>query len=845
MLSWLPQFLCLNGMLKSNFRLIKISKIILLLIFGIKPSVANDNAVYLQLGAFLNKDNASNLVKTTQKRTKTPVIIKDGKRFHMVRVGPLKDKEAAVHEQHVLNYKDEDVSFVELAALSATNLSQTTSTEVKPSTPEEMVVKTKAKALKHETAFKPPVIKSDTVAKTEDEASKPPILHNKINPNYKPKAKAKRLWNLRQADIRSVINEVAKETGHNFIIDPRVQGKISIISGTPIDADELYQVFLSIMQVSGFAVIPAGKVTKIIPNIDARSLGSDDWRNIRGHGRGDEMVVQIVPVKYVSSEQLVPILRPLMPQWSNIAAYGPSNMLILSGRASNIKRLAYIIHQVDSSSSNGIDMVPLKHALAMDVVATIKALLETQKTRSYQRHATVAADDKSNTILISGPKAERMRVRILISQLDRQNRNNNGNTEVVYLHYLRAQDLIPILAGVAKANFSGSVETTIGTITQPQLDSSTPNNSDGGNQSSGNDTPYPQLNQTMDSNNAAPNTQAASNASEGDKKPKVEIIAEPNTNAIIMSGPNAVMRTLKTIIRRLDVRPRQVLVEALIAEIDEKDVNTLGVEWGMVANINGQRAFQPGFAVINSRVRLSNFQLRLSALVNSRRANILSTPSVVVLDNRQAKILVGKEVSVQDSTYPGTAAGGGPANPYSTFTRKNVALHLYVRPQISHGRSIQMQIDHGNDTLADATDPTSGRPVFNKSSILTSVLVNSGDILVLGGLVQNGLSRNGQRIPILGDLPGVGELFKLNRRTHDKKVLMVFIRPIILNSEKTSLEVTGSKYYDVRHEQLNWMQNEPYHEQNMDLVVDPHRNIRLPDPFTNRRFSNNRYEHRR
>lgn len=855
--------------------------------------------IYLQIGAFINESNAEQLAEKTREEVTTPVIIDHGLRFHSVRLGPIDNRESADALRQTLHRQKDEVIYIrvkaeKLAPQKTLDLSNTPLFLVDlpiidnkrakspanppiPSTPHFVQKKTdKADILDNDelahsavTSKLKPNDKPKERAKTKSPAN-PPIpstphieqkkpaeanLDNngelvqssttdKINPNYKPKETPKRLWNLRQADIRSVINEVAKETGKNFIIDPRVQGKISIISGKPINAAELYPVFLSMLQVSGFAAIPSGKVIKIIPNIDARSQASD-LRSRKGFGRGDEMVVQVVPVEYVSSEQLVPILRPLMPQWSNVAAYGPSNMLILSGRADNIKRLAYIIHQVDSSSSNGIDMVPLRNALAMDVVSTIKSLLDSQKSRSYQRHATVAADDKSNTILISGSKTERLRIRILISQLDRRNRNNSGNTDVVYLRYLRAQDLIPILAGVAKANFSGSVGTAIGTVTTPTLDSSTPVSGDSGSNNNS-ETPAPQqVSQNADAGGISPNTQASSSSSEGDKKPKVQIIAEPNTNSIIISAPIAVMRTLKNIIAKLDTRPAQVLVEALIAEIDENDVNQLRIDWGMVTNTNGTEAFNPGFAIINSRTRLSQFQVQLKALVSNKRANILSTPSVVVLDNRQAKILVGKEVSVQDSTYPGTGTGGGVANPYSTFTRQNVALHLYVRPQISQGNSIQLQIDHGNDTLADAASATNGRPVINKSSILTSVLVNSGDLLVLGGLVQNGLQKNNDHIPIIGDLPGVGELFQSNKRIRDKKVLMVFIRPIILSSERNNLQVTGSKYQSIRSEQLTWLQKEPFHKDNKELVLKPLKKLKLPPPFYHNMVKASPYERRR
>jgi general secretion pathway protein D len=762
---------------------------------------ANPGNYFVQLGSFKVEDHATALKNSIKNTGTSSASVLHGKTYHTVRIGPFKTKKEAVTVKNNLKVAENDAKIINIPkSLNSPSISNNTKSTQK-------------------TVSELPVIPSATQDK---------LVFKK---SLEPKEKPKRLWNLQQADIRSVINEIAKETGKNFVIDPRVQGKISIISGHEINADELYQVFLSMLQISGFAAVPSGDVIKILPNIEARSQAGD-WRSMTGEGKGDEMIVEVVPVKYVPAEQLVPVLRPLMPQWSNVSAYGPSNALILSGRADNIHRLAYIIKKVDDSSANGIDIVPLNNALAMDVVSTVKNLLDNQKSRNYQRPTMIAADDKSNTVLISGTKTDRLRIRILINELDQTNSRGAGNTEVVYLKYLRAQDLIPILAGVAKANFSGSVGTTIGTVSAPQLDSSTPSNSlDSSGASGAQDTPQPPAPQNIDMGGVAPNTQASSNSSDGDKKPKVEIIAEPNTNSIIISAPNSVMQVLRRIIAKLDARPAQVLIEALIVEIDENDIQQLGIEWGTVSNTDGNSIFKQGFAIINSHTNLSQFQAQIYALITNQRANILSTPSVVVLDNHQAKILVGKEVSIQDSSYPGNSGGAGTTNPYNTFTRQKVALHLYVRPQISHDNNIQLQIDHGNDTLADPADALSGRPVLNISNILTSVMINSGDILVLGGLVQNGLQTKGVKLPILGDLPGVASLFQNNKRTRSKKVLMVFLRPKIITDNSSSLQITGSKYFPAREEQLKWVRKEPYNESNNTILLRDLQKTKIPTPF--------------
>ncbi|HBI22516.1 MAG TPA: type II protein secretion LspD, partial [Legionella sp.] len=581
-------------------------------------------------------------------------------------------------------------------------------------------------------------------------ASKNQVAIPEQNPNkYTTKDKVpqlppQKIWNLRDADIRAVIAEVSRVTGKNFLIDPRVQGKISIVSSTPMSDKELYQVFLSMLQVSGFSAIPNGQIVKIIPNIDARTQSPDLLSQLKNPPHGDDMMVQVIPVQYVPAEQLVPVLRPLMPQWSSVSAYSPSNMLILSGRANNIQELATIINQVDSSSANGIDMVPLEHALAMDVANTLKDLVKSQP--GSQNPTMIAADDRSNAILVSGNKTDRIRLRLLISRLDQNNPNTpNGNTQVIYLHYLRAEDLVPILAGIAQASFSGSVGTTIGSVTRPALDSTNPASSMATDSSNGG----PPSSAAPINPQATPYTSATISQNEGGTKPTVQIIAEPNTNSVIINGPATLIRTLKSVINQLDIQPAQLLIEALVAEIDESDFNTLGVEWGSIdQKTRAPESFRAGFAILNTKTTISQFQAQVYALAQDHKANILSTPSVVVLDNRQAKILIGKQVSVASSSYPnnanGTAAGG---SPYTTFNRVNAALHLYVRPQITRGNGIEMQIDQGNDTLASpdllGNNPN---PTFNISAIVTSVHVESGDVIVLGGLAQDRINNENNNL---------------------------------------------------------------------------------------------------
>lgn len=799
-------------------------------------SVEGKPAYVLNVGAFSHQNNALQLKFKLSSLINQPITIEhppnqDG---YYVQVGPLTDYLVAIDLKKKLSFETQN------------QINVPNQTNPRPQSLIQSLGNTQAfiqnqPDLEEQTSAENQSSKDNEKEAHYTEKDSQPQITPQTKTNFEPIKKGK-LWNLRNADIRAVIAEVSRVTGKNFVIDPRVQGKISIISSTTMSDKELYQVFLSMLQVSGYAAVPSGDVIKIVPNIDAKTLSPDLLSQLRSPPRGDDMMVAVIPVHYVPAEQLVPVLRPLMPQWSSVSAYAPSNMLILSGRASNIKQLANIIKQVDSSSASGIDMVHLKHALAMDVANTLKDLVKSQPGGTGHSQTMLAADDRANAILLSGNKTERIKLRLLISQLDRQSRHGNeANTQVVYLNYLRAEDLVPILAGIAQANFSGNVGTTIGTITRPALDSTNPasnlaaNNSSAGASSLNNQAAAPMANQSP---GATPNTVGASTQNEGTTKPTVQIIAEPNTNSIIINAPLSLIRILKTVITQLDIRPAQLLIEALVAEINETDINSLGIEWGTAgqrgfnARLDTPREFIPGFAILNSRTRIEDLEARIFALARQRKANILSTPSVVVLDNRQAKILVGKQVSVASSNYPNNAGGTTAASPYTTFDRVNVALHLYVRPQITRGRGIQLQIDQGNDTLDPASVPNSENPTFDISSIVTSVHVESGDIVVLGGLIQNSLGNDDNKIPIIGDIPGVGRFFQHNINSHEKRVLMVFIRPLILRNEREAVHITNGKYNDIRQYELDYLRQQPFNQENESMILPSLSDADLPKPFT-------------
>jgi len=670
---------------------------------------------------------------------------------------------------------------------------------------------------------------SDIKTKQEAQATQQHLRKNDINTRLREEkmqsANNGKLWNLRDVDIRSVIEEVGKETGKNFLIDPRVRGKITLISNSPIKSDALYQVFLTALHVSGFAAVPSGRVIKIIPDNQSRSTAAPVYGTGQAHGAKN--IVRVIRVRHVSAQALVPVLRPLLPNYALLSAYPPSNSLIIAGHADNINKIAQIVRRVDTSNSQRITMIKLRHASAEDVVETLKNLIQSQGRGRLSQPVSLAADERSNAVLISGSPADRLRMKVLISQMDTANTNQTaGRTQVVYLHYLRAEDLAPVIAGIARSYYHGKVGTTVGTSTgQATVD----------------------LKQDKEQTQSAAQKQQKAKTEKGEKgRTQVEIIAEPNTNSLILTAPKALMRTLKRVIRKLDIRPAQVLVEAMIAEVNEDSVSSLGIEWGsLLPDANNSEAgptvFSQGLGIIRigDITRdgfesgfdsfFAEFQARITALANDNKADILSTPSVVVLDNHIAKILVGQRVSIEDSTYPNNAGGTTTGTPYTTFDREEVALHLYVRPQINQGDGVQLQIDQGNDTLATPNDQSS-RPIVNTSSIKTSVLVKSGDILVLGGLKQNSLKELENKIPFLGDVPLIGHIFSKTTTGRERRSLMIFIRPVIIRNRRDSLTVSGDKYNFIRDKQLNWLRQRRVRGSHEYLLPD-FKEIKLPKPF--------------
>ncbi len=598
------------------------------------------------------------------------------------------------------------------------------------------------------------------------------ISASALPPTPAPEANmSQQVWNLKDADIRAIIQTVSMMTGKNFIVDPRVQGKVTFISHKPMSSDELYNAFLSMLQILNFVAVQSDGVTKIVPSVDANSINST-FATRQHPGSGDSLVVRVIPVNNVSATQLIPVLRPLMPQWSNVTAYAPANSLILASTAANIKHLEGIIQDMDSKTTNQTAIVSLQNANAENVVDVINKLEASDRAIGRTPNISVAADTLSNSILISGNLNNISTMKALISQMDHRAKTDNNLAKVLFLNYLSAKKLAPILNKVVQ----GQTESKKGaTIT----------------------------------------------------KSDVSVQAEPdNDNALIVHAPRNLMQEVESIVRRLDTKPQQVLVEAIIVKMDESLLKQLGIVWGTV---NGdaestavQRDITPhqvtganSFALkVNSHgvgfIADGSLQALIHALQSRGSSDILSTPSIVVLNGQKATISDGKNVGIVNREYDNSNAinTNGDQNlgvPFNTIERKDVALSLTVTPQISPNRMLRMKIEQKDDSLSQtntASTVANDNPTIDTSKITTNVMVKSGDILVLGGLIDHQALKNDSKIPILGSIPLIGNLFKYTNHHIEKKDLMVFLKPIILNSDYRRRKETMTRYHRIRREEL-------------------------------------------
>ncbi len=629
------------------------------------------------------------------------------------------------------------------------------------------------------------------------------------------------IWNLENADIRSVINEVSKETGKNFVIDPRVSGQVSLVSTTPLPPDALYSVFLTMLEVYGFSAIPNNHIIQIIPDLTAPQFSPPLVSNDKT-ATGNEVVIRVIPVKYISSTQLVPILRPLMPQWSVLSAYPPSNLIIASGGAVNVDRIEKIINRIDVVSNNDVSIIPLKNANTEQIVKILKDLQSSTQINGGST-ATVAidADDRTNSVILSGNETERLRLSVIITQLDAPSSTDRGHTQVIFLSYLNAKKLALILDKIAKAQGN-------------------PNSS---NNSAGN-TSGPGYNSMTGGGNSSKDTSS-------DISNLTSVLPEEDDNALIINASESLMQNLKAIIQQLDIRPEQVFIQAIIVELDSSSMEKLGVQWGtfMTSGTTNTVSTSGGIITTNSGGGLSgdfaggngvgviqngHFAALAAAIKGLSGADILSEPSLMIQNNTKAVFKVGQQVPVQSSEQGSLNSGSnaeGVPNTLISFNQQDVGLNLTVTPQINRDNSVQLLIDQTNGSLQNPENPTT-TPIINKSEIKTSVLINSGDILILGGLMSNNMTTSTYKTPILGDIPIIGNLFSYTSHQLEKKDLIVFLKPVIVSTPLDGTNITDEKYKYVRNLQLHWTYDNAKEDTPNSRLLPPRElNLPLPLPF--------------
>jgi len=620
--------------------------------------------------------------------------------------------------------------------------------------------------------------------------------------------------NLQGADISALIQTVSEITGKTFIVDPGVVGKVTVISGQQMRADEVYELFQSVLRVHGYAAVPSGSVVKIVPEAIA---ALDGGASIASNSGVDELVTRVIEVKHVSAQELVTLLRPLMPQQGHMIAHGNSNSLLVTDRAGNVDRLTSIIRRIDTSADVAVEVIPLRHASASEVGRTVLALEPSSSATSPTPGGMkLIADERTNSVLLSGDRAQRLRMRALIAHLDTP-LESGENTQVIYLRYAKAAELVPILEGVA--------DTLTGTAAK--------------------------------SESANPAT----------------IQPHEGTNALIITSSPAVFRDLSSVVRQLDVPSVQILVEAIIAEVSDDLADELGVQWqtttidsdgngGLTSGVIGGTNF-PGAGGVGgivgaltnpysavggglnlgylsgtvtlpgSRTPLFQIGALVKALRGDARANMLSNPSIVTLDHKQAEFKVVQEVPFLTGQFTNTGAGGStqPTNPFQTIERKDVGLILTVTPHVNEGSSVRLDLKQEVSSLAPGVQGASDL-ITNKRELTTSVMVPDGGLLVLGGLTSAETTESLQGVPGLSRIPVLGGLFKSRAAKHSKRNLMVFLRPRILRDEATTAAISSERYNFLRAEQQRMSENKElrYNGDKQPILPELPEELFLPPP---------------
>jgi general secretion pathway protein D len=584
--------------------------------------------------------------------------------------------------------------------------------------------------------------------------------------------------NLQDVEIRQLVDIVAKDTGKNFIVDPQVRGKITFVSGRGLDKSGLYEAFLSVLQVHGFDAIESGDLIKIVPVGKARSQVAPLVNNA-GESNVDETVTEVIKLNYIPVATALQTLTPLSGQGeTRIQPNQASNSVVITGRAQNVARLRAVAESIDNPNNDDFELVELQYAVASQVATTLQGLMAPGGAGEGALPTTgrVSADERTNSVLVSGDKQTRERMKKAIAKLDVQ-RATEGDTRVIPLRYAKAEDVVAVLNGVS-----------------PALQA--------------------QSGAAPGAGGAAPAAVASAARSGG-----VTVLADKSSNSIIISGPPTLQKNMMSVIAQLDRRRAQVLVEAVIAEVSTDLSNKIGATLLSNGAADGKGAVgYSNFATdgLNTAIALASgsatavpgglllgggnksFGAIVEALKGDAATNILSTPTLVTMDNEEAEITVGQEVPF--ITGKSTSSSSDTTNPFTTIERRDVGLKFKITPQINRGETVNLKIEQESSNVASSSAGASDL-ITNKRRIMTNVMVDDGQILVLGGLIEDNYRDSENKVPVLGDIPVLGGIFRNNTTNKTKNNLMVFIHPVILPDAQSADAYTRRKYQTMQQQQ--------------------------------------------
>ncbi|MBS1229324.1 MAG: type secretion system protein GspD [Proteobacteria bacterium] len=658
--------------------------------------------------------------------------------------------------------------------------------------------------------------------------------------------------NFVNSDIESTIKAVGVITGKNFVIDPKVKGSVNIISNQAVARDLVYPILLSALRQQGFTAVENGSIVKVMPDADAKTQATQVFTR-KGKSSGDQMITKVYPLVYESATQLVTTLRPLVSANNYMAAYQGNNTLVITDYADNVARISQIIESVDQPQAGEVLTIPVKYASVLDIVQTIARLLPEvvvqgiaapQPIPEGVRRTVIVPDLRGNQLLVRSEAASHTKqIKSLVTRLDIP-AASGSNINVVYLRNAEAVRLASTLKGILTGQDGGSGASASGASGASSSNSGfASTNTSGTGNSFASPTASPTTSPTTSSTTSSTPQTASVNVQVGGAT--VLIQADAVTNSLVITAPDHVYNNLRTVIDKLDVRRAQIYIEALIAEVDVSKATELGVQWvagagnnsvngGALQSISptgtnlatlysdykskGTVSIPVGFDIglVNSS---GTFGVLATAIEKLGDGNVLSTPNLLMLDNEEAKITVGQNIPILTGSY--TTSANSSSNPFQTVERKDIGIKLKIKPQVSDSGSITLTVVQEVSSIDNSVN-TNGAGIATRIRLIeTKVLVDDGQTIVLGGLIEDRVALAVNKVPLLGDIPWLGGMFRYETRDHSKTNLMVFLRPAVLRDAKSSAALSSERYDYIRAEQGRF-------EMPKSLVLDAPPKVQLP-----------------